>query len=251
MKKILALFLSAVLLLCLVGCYKHDAVLDEAWIYEAKAEVHSLDIRVNAADFKIEQGDKFSVESNLKYLSVREESGVLILDDETKRGSDYEDAMLKLTVPRGAVFDTVDIRTGAAEMTVDTLPAKMLNMKLGAGDVLFEHLYISSEIDIEGGAGEITVLSGTLSNLDLEMGMGELELTAALLGDCDLEFGVGESDITLIGTKDDYTVDIDKGLGSITVDGTKVNDFGSSGSGKNRIDIQGGVGEIHLNFREE
>ena len=57
--------------------------------------------------------------------------------------------------------------------------------------------------------------------------------------------------ITLIGNKDDYKLDLEKGLGSITVDGKDVSDFGSSGNGTNKVDISGGIGAINVRFEEE
>ena len=144
----------------------------------------------------------------------------------------------------------MDITTGAAKLTVDMLSVNSLELNLGAGDVRFEYLNASSNVDIKGGAGEITIASGTLSGLTLEMGVGELNLTAILLGNSDLKFGVGESNLTLLGSKDDYKVDIEKGLGNITVDGEKVTDFGSSGNGQNHVEIEGGIGTINLNFQE-
>lgn len=251
MKKFTALIVSVVLLICLVGCNKQDVVLDETKTYEITSEIHSLDIRINAADFKIVSADDFSVESNLKYLSVSEKNGVLKIVDEAKSNSNYSNATLTLYVPNGTVFDDVDIETGAAKMTVDTLSASSVELKLGAGDVRFESLNASADVDIKGGAGQITVVSGTLNDLSLEMGMGELNLTAAVLGESDLKFGVGESNVTLIGSKDDYKVDIEKGLGNITVDGKTVTDFGSSGNGQNHIEIEGGVGTINLKFQEK
>ena len=251
MKKFTALIVSVVLLICLVGCNKQDVVLDETKTYEITSEIHSLDIRINAADFKIVSADDFSVESNLKYLSVSEKNGVLKIVDEAKSNSNYSNATLTLYVPNGMVFDDVDIETGAAKMTVDTLSASSVELKLGAGDVRFESLNASSEVDIKGGAGQITIVSGTLNDLSLEMGMGELNLTAAVLGESDLKFGVGESNVTLNGSKDDYKVDIEKGLGNITVDGKTVTDFGSSGNGQNHIEIEGGIGTINLKFQEK
>ncbi len=250
MKKFTALIVSVVLLICLVGCNKNDVVLDEAKTYEITSEIHSLDIRISAADFKIQHGDEISVESNLKYLSVSEKDGVLTIVDEEKNYND-SDAMLTLYVPNDMVFDEVDITTGAAKMTVGTLSANSLKLKLGAGDVQIESLNASSDADIEGGVGQITIASGTLNDLTLKMGMGELNLSAAVLGESDLKFGVGESNVTLIGSKDDYKVDIEKGLGSITVDGKTVTDYGSSGNGQNHIEIEGGIGAINLKFQEK
>lgn len=249
MKKFTALIVSVVLLICLVGCNKNDVVLDEAKTYEITSEIHSLDIRISAADFKIQHGDEISVESNLKYLSVSEKDGVLTIVDEEKNYND-SDAMLTLYVPNDMVFDEVDITTGAAKMTVGTLSANSLKLKLGAGDVQIESLNASSDADIEGGVGQITIASGTLNDLNLKMGMGELNLSAAVLGESDLKFGFGESNVTLIGSKDDYKVDIEKGLGSITVDGKTVADYGSSGNGQNHIEIEGGVGAVNLKYQE-
>lgn len=251
MKKFTAFIISAILLVCLVGCSKQDAVLDETKMYEITSEIHSLDVQINAADFKIVSANDFLVESNLKYLSVSEKDGVLKIVDEAKSNSDYTNPILTLYVPNGAVFDDVDIETGAAKMTVDTLSASLVELKLGAGDVRFESLNASAEVDIEGGAGQITIVNGTLNDLSLEMGMGELNLTAAVLGDSDLKFGVGEYNVILIGSKDDYKVDIEKGIGSITVDGKTVTDFGSSGNGQNHIEIEGGIGTINLKFQEK
>lgn len=250
MKRIITVIISAILLVCLVACNKQDVVLDEAKTYEITSEIHSLDIRISAADFKIQHGDEISVESNLKYLSVSEKDGVLTIVDEEKNYND-SDAMLTLYVPNDMVFDEVDITTGAAKMTVGTLSANSLKLKLGAGDVQIESLNASSDADIEGGLGQITIASGTLNDLTLKMGMGELNLSAAVLGESDLKFGVGESNVTLIGSKDDYKVDIEKGLGSITVDGKTVTDYGSSGNGQNHIEIEGGVGTVNLKFQEK
>ena len=251
MKKYIVTILVFFLLLALASCANENVVLDDSQTYEITSDIHSLDIQINAADFKIKHGDAFSVESNLKYLSVSEKNGVLTIVDEAKSSSNYSNAILKLYVPNGIVFDDVYITTGAAKLTVDTLSASSVELKLGAGDVRFESLNASANVDIEGGAGQITIVSGTLNDLSLEMGIGELNLTAAVLGESDLTFGVGESNLTLIGSKDDYKVDVEKGLGSISVDGKNVSDFGSSGNGQSHIHIEGGIGAVHIVFQED
>ena len=251
MKKYIVTILVFLLLLALASCANENVVLDDSQTYEITSDIHSLDIQINAADFKIKHGDAFSVESNLKYLSVSEKNGVLTIVDEAKSSSNYSNAILTIYVPNGIVFDDVYITNGAAKLTVDTLSANSVKLKLGAGDVRFESLNASANVDIEGGAGQITIVSGTLNDLSLEMGIGELNLTAAVLGESDLKFGVGESNLTLIGSKDDYKVDVEKGLGSISVDGKNVSDFGSSGNGQRHIHIEGGIGAVHIVFQED
>ncbi|MBQ3571661.1 MAG: DUF4097 family beta strand repeat protein [Clostridia bacterium] len=250
MKKIITVIISTILLALFVGCSKQDAVLDETITYEVTCEIHSLNVQINAADFKIVSADEFLVESNLKYLSVSEENGILKIVDTAKGNSNYHNPILIISVPKDMVFDNVNISTGAAKMTVDNLSANSIELKLGAGDVRFESINASTKADIKGGAGQITVVSGTLNNLSLEMGMGELNLTAAVLGGSNLKFGVGESNVTLIGSKEDYKVNIEKGVGSITVDGNPVTHFCGSEKGQNHIEIEGGVGSINLKFQE-
>ncbi len=251
MKKIIAILLIAAVM-CLGGCIgASDAVLSEMKMFEVASEIHTLDVEINAADFKIEIGEKFSVESNLKYLSVSERNGVLIVEDKAKNNSNYANAKLTVCIPSGAEFDSIDIRAGAGKLTAGTLSAKSVELEFGAGDVRIESLTATAEADIEGGAGEITVLGGTLNNLSLEVGVGALNLTATLLGNCELNFGVGESNVTVLGAREDYRIEIEKGIGSITVDGKSATDFGSSGNGSNRIEIDGGVGAINLKFQEK
>lgn len=132
----------------------------------------------------------------------------------------------------------------------NSLSAATISFELGTGDVTISKLIAEKSADIEGGAGRITISNGAIKDLALKMGMGQLNLTAALTGDSELELGVGESNITLLGSKDDYELDIEKGIGNITVDGKNVADYGSSGNGTNKVEINGGVGSINVEFKE-
>lgn len=251
MKRIISLVLVLLLALSLSACKIENAVLDEIKDFEVTEEVHSLNVKISAADFKIEHGSDFLVKSNLKYLSVSVVDGVLCVVDNASGGSTFINAQLTLYLPEGVMLDSAIINTGAAKMTAQSLSAKNLKLSLGAGDVRINSLTATQRVEINGGAGEITIVDSTLNDLKLEMGMGELNLTGALSGDSELELGVGEANISLLGAKDDYKVDIEKGLGSLTVDGKVVTDFGSSGDGPNFVEIDGGVGAINLSFRDK
>ena len=250
MKKKIAIGLVIILVLSFVMCSKENVVLDETKTYEITSDIHSLNIRINAADFIIKHADEFSVESNLKYLSVSEENGILTIIDKAKNTSNFTEPTLTLCVPNTTIFENVYIKTGAAKLSVDTFSTNTLELTLGAGDVYFKSLNVFSDVQIKGGAGEVAISNGTLNNLTLEMGLGELNLTASVLGMSDLKFGLGESNVTLIGEKNDYKINIERGLGNIIIDGKTVNDFSSSGNGQNHLNIKGGVGTINLNFQE-
>lgn len=81
------------------------------------------------------------------------------------------------------------------------------------------------------------------------MGVGKFSLDAKVLGNSDIEQGVGSMDLNLIGTSDDYQIYVDKGLGSVNIDGKNVKDDENFGNGINKIDIDGGVGSINIDFK--
>ena len=230
------------------GFFGGDAVTDDIKTYTVSSDIKSLEVKINAADFTIKQGDSFSVESNLKYLTVEDKNGVLTIRDTKKFIRTYTGAVLTLYIPADTVFDKANITTGAGRLTVDNLSADTMNFELGAGEVAIDTLVAASDIDINGGAGKITISGGALHNLDLDMGAGQLNLTSALTGESDFDLGVGESNITVIGNKNDYKLDIEKGLGNITVDGTSVSNIKGQGNGNNDIEISGGIGAINLKF---
>lgn len=80
-----------------------------------------------------------------------------------------------------------------------------------------------------------------------DTGMGEFILLARLTGSSKLNHGIGEADISLIGSENDYTVTLDKGIGEATLDGKSVSG-GTYGSGASKLDIDCGVGEINVDF---
>ena len=154
-----------------------------------------------------------------------------------------------MVVTEDTVFQSIEIVTGAARLTADALSANSMELTLGAGQTRFARLNAYSHIEINGGAGEITVSSGTLNNLTFSLGAGKLDMTAALLGQSEINFGVGESKLTLLGQKEDYKLEIQKGLGSITVDGETLIDAYHSGNGKNHVKIEGGIGAANVIFQ--
>lgn len=232
------------------GLFSSDAVLEAVKSYSVDTEIRNLNIEINAADLYIKEGDAFSVESNLKHLEVEEKGGLLTIHEARKFTGTYNGAELTVYVPTGTVFDNVNLTTGAGRLTIESLSSGTLNFELGAGDVSIDSLVAAKSADVEGGAGRITITNGALKDLDLDMGVGQLNLTSVLTGDCQLDLGVGESNITLIGSKEDYKLDLEKGLGRILVDGKAVSDYGSSGNGTNKVEINGGIGAIQVLFKE-
>lgn len=211
-----------------------------------------LDIKVSSSNIKIIQGDTLKAETNNKYINSRQDKNKLYIT-EKKHNWFYHNKNNELIVyvPTNFVFDGVAIEAGAGKVDIETLSTKRLYLDLGAGKAKINNLMVSNEAEINGGAGEIVIDSSDIHNLDLDMGVGKLSLTSKLTGNNKIDSGIGKVDLSLIGTLEDYQITLDKGLGSTTIDGNKMNDDTTYGTGSNRLDIEGGIGSINIEFTKE
>lgn len=240
----LVIAVVSILIATLIG---GSSAVGENRIYDVEGEVKRLEIEIDVADFQIITGDDFSVESNLKNLKLRHTGDRLIITERTAGNPDYEGARLVITLPEGTVFSEIDISVGAGQFTADSLSGEDVSLEFGAGDVYIGSLYATREAEIEGGAGKITIDGGSVSDLQLVMGVGELVLKSEILGG-KLVLGVGESKITLLGEREDYTVELNRGIGGITLDGEPVSNGGHFGDGDRRVEINGGIGSVYCSF---
>lgn len=234
------------------GLIGDESVLGEMTTYTVSQNVTELTVDVNAADFVIKSGSVFSVESNLKNLSVKESDGELHITEKSKIHvtSSYSDAKLVIYIPEAWIFDCADITTGAGKVSIDVLSANKLSLELGAGEVNITELNAGNEAKIQSGAGAVKICNGVLNDLSCEIGAGKLELTAEILSKGKFECGVGSVNIILLGEKDSYRLKFDKGIGNVIVDGQSMSDNSVYGNGKNKIDFDCGIGNVKITFIE-
>ena len=121
---------------------------------------------------------------------------------------------------------------------------------MGAGKVAIKELNVDKETFIDGGAGKIEILSGNINNLNFNMGIGNTIIKSNITGNSDIDCGIGALELNLLNNMKNYTFDIEKGLGSVTLNKENVKE-GKIGSGINLIEIDGGVGSININTQEK
>ena len=226
-------------------------VVEDMKTYAISDTVDDLEIDLAAAQLEIISGDKFSVETNHKYLKLENKSGQLTIK-ETRQivGFHSPEARVILTIPEDYTFREAEISTAAGTVKMDALSADKLSLDLGAGEVTIDKLTAGSRARINGGAGQLTINGGSLANLDFDMGVGKVVLTSALTGEGKIDYGVGELCLTLIGSAKDYRIELDKGIGEALLDGQKIADDTVYGQGENTLEIDGGVGSMDIRFTE-
>lgn len=227
-------------------------VVGEMQTYTIDGEISSLSIDINSAELKIQTADKFSVESNHKYISVKPDNGKLSIR-ETKKffATSPKIATVILYIPENFVFGDAVIDTGAGMVEIDSLECDVLKISLGAGTADIKTLTANSRAEIDGGAGEIKIGGGKLCNLNLDIGVGKFTLKSCIYGESDIDCGVGETNLVLIGSDNEYKIKIDKGIGDARLSGENIKDGHVYGSGENFIEIDCGVGALSIEFSME
>lgn len=213
-------------------------------VFEIKENILELDIDVTAVDLVIKNGDKLSIETNNEYIECKQNRNELSIKEKKHNVFNNKNKELIITLPKNIELDVFKINSGAGKIDIEEISSKKADIELGAGKVEFYILNVSSNAKIEGGAGEISINDGTINNLDLDMGVGKFTIDSKLLGNTDIDAGVGELNINLLDSINNYSINIEKGIGSVKLNGDSINN--TIGTGINRIDIDGGVGSINI-----
>lgn len=209
-----------------------------------------LYLDLKATSVVIERGAEFVLESDPDVITVSRGGNALyvqekdfnFLTDWGTRGRE-----LRIVLPESwGELDTLRLNAGAGRVEMSDVEAKNLELNLGAGKTEVSRITATERAKINGGAGYLAVRESELKNLDLDMGVGKVELDAKLLGDSQIDAGVGKLEVNLRGVADEYRMKVEKGLGSITLNGEKLGDGAVRGEGANLIDIDGGVGAIEI-----
>ena len=99
--------------------------------------------------------------------------------------------------------------------------------------------------------GKTEIKSCEINNLKANLGVGTFDLNGKLTGTSKVDSGVGAINIDLLDSSENYTIDVDKGIGYVTVEGKKLEMDRVYGIGENHLSVDGGVGEIKINFKGE
>ena len=202
-------------------------------------------------ELRVEPGEDYSmtiVEGAGKSFSYKVENSTLLLkEEESKPIHDTESSQIVITVPEDAYLGEIEIQQGVGEIVIRDLTFRELDISAGIGNTELEHLSVES-LTIEGGMGNIKGRNLKVSKeLDLDNGVGTVDLAGDFCGEIELDNGVGKMEISFERSQKNYYVEIENGLGDLTIHGD-----GAIGgkSSVNQIAGSNGIGSMTLNFYE-
>lgn len=217
---------------------------------ETYTDINVIDIESSYANIYIKRGFEFKVEAKsvTSKFSSKEKNGTLKITEKRNWLLFWKDSGdITIYIPNEIDLGELKIESGAGQIEIEEISAKKLDINQGAGT-----LYINDstfyDTEIDGGAGEIKITDSVLEDLELDAGVGKVEIEAELIGNSKLDCGVGEINLTLLGDESSYKIKADKGIGNIKIDGNDYNKDATYGNGTNKIEVEGGIGEINVSF---
>ena len=216
-------------------------------------EISTLKIDLSCTNLDVKIGDNFKVETNNSKITFTNDNGSVKIKEENRNWlNNNKESNLIIYIPRDMIaIDETKIETGAGKINIEKLNTQSLYLELGAGDVYIKNLTVTKEAKIDGGLGRTELKSCEINNLKANLGMGDFVFNGKLTGKNKIDSGVGAININLMDNKNNYTINVSKGLGSVTLDGQKLEMDRVYGTGENYLDIDGGIGEIKIGFKEE
>ena len=214
-------------------------------------EIAILDIDVNFTNLIIKNGDTLRAETNNKDINCKQNNQNLqIKEKQHNLFSKNNRGDLVVYVPEDLNFKKIKINAGAGKIQIENINTENLDLELGAGETTINKLNVTNNCKIESGAGKVSISSGKIDGLNLDMGIGNIEITSVITGNSKIDAGIGNLDLKVQDNKENYTIESDSGIGNIKIDGNKVAEDAKYGNGKNIIKIDGGIGNINIEFKE-
>ena len=179
----------------------------------------NLDIEFSAGSLNIVYEDVKEIEihqEGMKNFNSRKDGNTLEIRADKSIFSKGANGHITVIVPKGYVFEKVDLEMGAGQADISDLRANILDIEVGAGQA-------------------------DLSNIDVQY--------------FNASAGAGQIQAEIVGNENDYNYDVECGIGEIMIGNNSYGGFGRDTNIENpgaerKLDVECGVGQIVIEFQE-
>lgn len=238
--------------------------------------VESINLDVKYCKIEIVNGNEFSVEAkNITENGFKSyvKDGVWYLEDQYDKNeminlfgfefpvfqgffnwdNDYA-PKVTVTIPEDFVANKVTIKIGAGDLDMEELEAANCKLEVGAGSIYVQQLKTTEEASLEVGAGEMNISNLETLDTDLNCGMGKIGITGRVYGNVSAFCGMGEIAMDLAGNEDDYSYNLNVGMGDISLNNDNYS-FTAHKTIENdnaigNFDLECGMGSMDIDIRE-
>lgn len=204
-------------------------------VYQLQYQPTELDIELKYDELVLEEGDSFSVKvynDDENKVTVKESADTLKV-----KSTDRKSQTRKV-----CIFYPKDVKL------------EKLDIEMGAGSVYINREIQTDKLEVEMGAGEFEAnASMTAREADLQIGTGSMTFTDLSAEKTDGECGLGELNLTMTGEQEDYSYDVECGVGNMDVGSESYSGLGRekhiSNTGADReMELECGMGNVSVTF---
>ena len=153
-------------------------------------------------------------------------------------------SVLIITVPEDAILEELTVKVDLGRVVLEDISVQRLTAKSDLGSVEAERLHTSDSTLMEVGLGMLRVRNSTLKNPDLKGGLGLVEVKGDLSGSGRAEIGIGALELSLQGSREDYELVMDMGLGGSNLESYT----GPYASNAAKLLLKNGIGGATVQF---
>lgn len=216
------------------------------------ASVTVLDIDLKSANIRIASGGSaggaITVNTTDPHISVRQRGSTLFIVRSRSFWRDNTIPAVTVVVPRDHALSAITIAARSGSTQISGVTSDRLSLDTNAGSVTLDGVTILKKAEIKTKKGSISASEGLLTDAVIKTSYGGATLSCAFAGDSEIRLGTGDSAITLPGAMDDYTLDINKGLGDLIVGGKQVRQDSTFGAGEVEIEIVHNTGDLTVSY---
>ena len=162
--------------------------------------------------------------------------------------SDFEAPHVSVNLPENIILSDISVTANTGSLYFSGITAETLSTSLSAGDLNLDCVNISVSSDISMTAGNAYIDSCILHNFKISNTAGNIYTDETrLTGTTEIDSLAGNTTLNLQGSADEYTFDIPKFAGELTVDDSSVI---PSTSGSNTIKVNKTAGNCEINFND-
>ncbi|MDO4283455.1 MAG: DUF4097 family beta strand repeat-containing protein [Clostridia bacterium] len=215
--------------------------------------INDIMISSNISDIQILKGDSLRVEATNvnENITLKSEGDKLVIKENDKNNffQTNEKSEIKVYIPERLYIERFELDSGVGKTYIEYLKADKVSLDLGVGNIVIDMIE-SNQTKVNAGVGNIEINGGIMGDSDFDLGVGNTNISAVLQEKSKIECGVGDVDIHLLRVADGYQIDVEKGMGSIKLNGENIKENTKYGDGMNKVSIEAGMGNIDIDVKE-
>ena len=258
-KRIIGVALSMALTLNLTGCYISFGVdskdenmisIDKSIEYIGENEI-DIEMKVGKIDIYGYEGNEIiisgKIDERIENIRIEKNGDEIHINDSRGLGIDLDifknsnnlGVDIEIKIPKEFKGD-IDLNYGAGDMTIHDLICKNIEIEGGAGRFNIENI-VFEKLDYDGGVGETNIkLSEKCGDIDIDGGVGSVNIEMSEVGgNLSFDGGVGSAKIKIPENAPVY-FDTNSGIGSTKLKAK------TSGENSYKFEINVGVGEVEV-----